>query len=220
MKILVFDTETSGLPSPRYDPTIVQFSYVKYDMDAAGIEKEVDRVIQQPTGFVIPQEAIDIHGVTNERCAAEGVNVLDVLHEFYADCADCDRIIGHNVGFDVDRVASVWNKMTHSRWPEAVRREYQQKLKWLSQAMVPKLYCTMKNTIDFCNIEKTNVRGKSYKKYPKLVELYEKLFGEIPAGLHNSLVDVYVCLRCYLALARGGEPNLHDEHIMNKIKCL
>jgi DNA polymerase-3 subunit epsilon len=221
MKVIVFDTETSGLPSPTNIPTIVQFSYVKFDTVTGTIEKEVDRIIQQPTGFVIPQESINIHRVTNEQCAAEGVNVLGVLNDFFEDVEGCERIIGHNVSFDVDRIASVCNKMTHSRHPEQVRREYQQKLKYLSNVMVPKLYCTMQTTIDFCNLVKTNARGKSYKKFPKLVELYEKLFGTTPQGLHNSLVDVYACLRCYVAIQnREATDPVSDLEIVNRIQCL
>jgi DNA polymerase III epsilon subunit-like protein len=222
MKVLVFDTETSGLPTPNNIPTIVQFSYVKFDMATRKIEKEVDRIIEQPTGFVIPQESINIHRVTNEQCAAEGVNVLGVLQEFWADVEECDRVVGHNVSFDVDRVASVFNKMTHSRYPEEVRREYQQKLKYLSNILVPKLCCTMKSTIDFCNLVKTNVRGRSYKKFPKLAELYQKLFDTIPSGLHNSLVDVYACLRCYVAIENGveGRSSCGDLEILNRLRVL
>jgi DNA polymerase-3 subunit epsilon len=222
MRVIVFDTETSGLPSPTYNPTIVQFSYVKFDMDTGTIEKEVDQIIQQPTGFVIPQESIHIHHVTNEQCATEGVNILGVLNDFFADVADCDKIIGHNVSFDIDRVASVLNKMTHSRHPEEVRRDYQQKLKYLSSTMVPKLYCTMQSSIDLCNLVKTNAKGKSYKKFPKLVELYQKLFETTPAGLHNSLVDVYACLRCYVAIQNQQQSDapISELEILQRIQSL
>ena len=39
-----------------------------------------------------------------------------------------------------------------------------------------------------------------YLKYPKLSELHAKLFTEDVKGLHNSLIDVFVCLRCYYYL--------------------
>jgi glycosyltransferase involved in cell wall biosynthesis len=39
-----------------------------------------------------------------------------------------------------------------------------------------------------------------YKKFPKLVELYQKIFGVTPKNLHNSLNDVIVCLRCFIKL--------------------
>jgi DNA polymerase-3 subunit alpha len=222
MKVIVFDTETSGLPSATNIPTIVQFSYVKYNLDSGTIEKEVDCIIKQPTGFVIPEEAINIHRITNEMCR-NGAEILEVLNKFVEDTEDCYRIIGHNVGFDMDRVASVYNKMTHSRHPEHIRKFYERKLKYMAHQMHPKLYCTMKNSIDLCNIVKTNVRGNPYKKFPKLVELYEKLFGFKPEGLHNSLVDVYACLRCYLSMGYNVSINQNeggDIEIINRMNAL
>lgn len=37
-------------------------------------------------------------------------------------------------------------------------------------------------------------------KFPRLDELHKILFGSIPANLHNSLIDVLVCLRCFLKI--------------------
>ena len=37
-----------------------------------------------------------------------------------------------------------------------------------------------------------------YKKWPTLLEFHKHLFDTIPDNLHNSIVDVLVCLRCYL----------------------
>lgn len=223
MKVIVFDTETSGLPSPTNIPTIVQFSYVKFDLETGRIEKEVDCVIKQPTGFVIPEDSIKIHRITNEMCKESGVDILEILNKFVEDTQDCYKIIGHNVGFDMDRIASVYNKMTNSKHPEEVRKFYERKLKFMAHQMHPKLYCTMKNSIDMCNIVKTNVRGNPYKKFPKLVELYEKIFGYSPDGLHNSLVDVYACLRCYLALVHNSSININsgnDMEIINRMNEL
>jgi hypothetical protein len=46
----------------------------------------------------------------------------------------------------------------------------------------------------------TDKYGKSYLKYPKLIELHEKLFNVTPNNLHNSLNDILVTLRCYMKL--------------------
>jgi DNA polymerase III epsilon subunit-like protein len=37
-------------------------------------------------------------------------------------------------------------------------------------------------------------------KFPRLSELHQVLFGNIPENLHNSLIDVLVCLRCFLKI--------------------
>jgi DNA polymerase III epsilon subunit-like protein len=40
-------------------------------------------------------------------------------------------------------------------------------------------------------------------KWPKLTELHEKLFGQLPGVSHNSMADVNACLRCYLKMRHG-----------------
>ena len=57
--------------------------------------------------------------------------------------------------------------------------------------------CTMKTGTDVCKIEKTSPSGEIYYKYPKLSELHQHLFQETPNNLHNSLVDMLVCMRCF-----------------------
>lgn len=37
-----------------------------------------------------------------------------------------------------------------------------------------------------------------YKKWPTLLEFHKHLFNTAPENLHNSIVDVLVCLRCFL----------------------
>jgi hypothetical protein len=58
----------------------------------------------------------------------------------------------------------------------------------------------MKNTKDICKIERTFPSGDKYFKYPTLSELYNHLFGNIPENAHNSLVDIILCLRCYMTI--------------------
>ena len=82
-------------------------------------------------------------------------------------------------------------------------------------------YCTMMNSIYVCNIMlESNRMGKlgphefivpvdihgmmyekrMYMKFPTLEELYKKIFETIPTGLHDSMVDVETCLKCYIHL--------------------
>jgi len=58
--------------------------------------------------------------------------------------------------------------------------------------------CTMKDTVDFCKLPG---RGIGYK-YPKLNELYKKLFGEHFEGAHDAMVDVEATLRAFVELVR------------------
>lgn len=42
--------------------------------------------------------------------------------------------------------------------------------------------------------------GGQRPKYPRLSELHQILFGNVPENLHNSMMDVLVCLRCFLKI--------------------
>ena len=55
-------------------------------------------------------------------------------------------------------------------------------------------YCTMKGNVNRCNILKAKTNGKTYLKYPTLSELHENLFHVKPKNMHNSMIDVLICL--------------------------
>ena len=46
-------------------------------------------------------------------------------------------------------------------------------------------------------------KPRMFKKFPKLSETHNYLFGYVPESLHNAMVDVLVCLRCFLKLRCG-----------------
>jgi len=186
MKFLVFDTETTGLPSEKnpsiYDPSkwphIIQLSYIVYDSDKNDIVTLEDDYIDIPVSVNIDPESEKIHGITREKLTNKGISIVDALHKFNHFADNCDLLIGHNVSFDKRMVIveGVRNKikMTHND-----------------------TYCTMKNSIKLCNIEKTWANGDKYLKYPKLSELHYKLFQLEPKNTHNAINDVLICLRCF-----------------------
>ena len=77
-------------------------------------------------------------------------------------------------------VESLRNKMD-------IRKEFTRKI----------IYCTMKRTVNLCKIVTKNKNNQEYYKYPTLTQLHEFLFHETPLGTHNSMADVFRCLRCY-----------------------
>jgi DNA polymerase III epsilon subunit-like protein len=58
-------------------------------------------------------------------------------------------------------------------------------------------------------IKPQNIR----KKFPRLNELYSKLFDDVlPEDLHNSIIDVLVCLRCFLKVRGVKEISVEEFH--------
>jgi hypothetical protein len=110
--------------------------------------------------------------------------------------------------------------------------------KTFNQSNEIELYCTMRNSIEICGIEfeptalqvLANVAltdagipfptpiKPTPKKFPTLTELYKKLFDQDPpTNMHNSIVDVIVCLRCFLKIR--GYKELSDVHFNRIMKC-
>jgi DNA polymerase III epsilon subunit-like protein len=194
MRVLVFDTETTGLPTNNYEAQrgrwynywghIVQLSWVLYDTDTNNILQKEDKIIKLPESIELPQESVNIHGITREIMANVGIEITDALSLFRNSLQLCNVIVGHNIDFDINMVRA-----------EMIRSGA---IDYFLMLNVP-IVCTMKSNRKFCKILTTSKRtGRKYYKYPKLMELHEKIYGCVPANLHNALVDVIVCLRCYM----------------------
>ena len=108
MKIITFDTETTGLPKIKMItektlhlwPHIVQFSYVIYDNETNTVLKTVDHIVKVPDSVVITEENSNIHGITDTMSKTSGVDIKDVLTEFMEDYNNADIIVAHNMEFD------------------------------------------------------------------------------------------------------------------------
>ena len=220
MRTLVFDSETTGLSKTQIIspstihlwPHIVQFSYIVFDMDSNEIVKIKDSIIKVPDGFTITEENAKIHGITTEISLVKGVDLLPVLEEFFADFDSADHIVGHNVSFDINMIKAELQRLIMN----SSDKKLQEYLTTINTST--KFYCTMQETIELCAIELKDKYGRPYKKFPKLVELYQKMFGVTPKNLHNSLNDVIVCLRCFIKLKYEIDIVERSEEVKQMIK--
>jgi len=192
MKYFFFDTETTGLPYD-YDasytdidnwPRLVQLAWIVYENKIEVVHKNY---VIKPIGYTIPKTATDVHGITMKKALEIGHKVEKVLKEFLEDVKDADAIIGHNIDFDMKVVQS-----------ELFRFSMENDLEDM------KTLDTMLLSTDFCKIP-----SKQYGyRYPKLIELYNKLFSESFENMHNAMADVEATARCFWAML--------DRHIINK----
>ncbi len=192
-----FDTETNGLPksfdAPIEDtenwPRLVQLAYMVCDTNGGVLMKE--NLIIKPDGFVIPKEASDLHGITNEIAFRQGKEVEAVLGgNFLNALKEASLVIGHNLSFDSSIIGAEFFRMGQENW--------------ISKK---KTVCTMKLSTDFCAIQ----ASQGYK-WPKLSELYFKLFNEELEGAHNALFDVEATARCFWELKKRGVINIDSIH--------
>jgi DNA polymerase III epsilon subunit-like protein len=207
MRLLVFDTETTGLPQSKFIgpttlhqwPHIVQFSYIIYDTSLNDIIQSKDYIIKLPESILIPEESSKIHGITNDISQRNGVQISDVLSEFFYFLRGVDMLIGHNVEFDINMIKiELLRIIDKNSFTQEQIKFYKYELYFLTN--FKNISCTLKDSIKFCNIQLIDKNGKSFLKYPKLIELHEKLFNKSPSNLHNSFNDILVTLRCFMKL--------------------
>ena len=189
MKIIVFDTETTGLPKKRHGlieddenwPYIVQLAWLV--VDRRRIIKKVSHIIKL-RDRKIPEASTKIHKITNEDMDLYGVDIKNVLEEFINDLNGAVFMVAHNLKFDY--------KITCA---ELFRNKMFKEMKLMN---VPKKYCTMLKAYKKYKMRSPR-SGRIVRKYPKLCQLYKILFGSMPNSnlLHDALIDSYVCLRCF-----------------------
>ncbi len=188
MKYIFFDTETTGVPrnynAPISDvenwPRLVQLGFIVYEDNKKIHEAEY---IIKPDGFEISEEVSKVHGITQEIADDKGFPVKKVILEFATCLNGCDKIVGHNIDFDIKILGAEYHRI------------YGNDLFATRDSI-----CTMKSSTGYCKIP------GSYGKYkwPKLHELYKTLFNEDMGAAHTALQDIQNTAKCFFELQRLG----------------
>ena len=151
--ILYFDTETTGLRPGN----ICQLSYILQRGSAI-----------KPKNFFftvdfVEMSALAVHGfsVPLLKKLSGGKRFSDCIDEIEEDFNLADVIVAHNTAFDFS----------------FMRKEFENANRFFNSE---KGFCTMKNSVTFCKLFRTNHKGY---KYPKLSELCEKL------GIEDSDIE-------------------------------
>ena len=184
--IIVFDTETTGLPITisfgKYHPPselkyynssrIVDIAYIVYRPDGT-VVKKVEFLIK-PDGFTI--ENSHIHGISHETAATCGVNIEVALRSLYSDMLTANKLVAHNLLFDFNIIMS-----------EAYRTGYTD-------------LCLLMPTLErICTMQLGRYR-LSLPRNPKLVDLHTTLFNQQWVQPHRAMADTEVCAKCYFRL--------------------
>ena len=225
MKIIIFDTETTGLPvQPNrysfypYDDLlkyrsarVVQIAMIVYEKLNEKIirknkkienlnnteSKDVDELdklcnnngfkkvdeynfIIKPDGFVILNQKF--HNISQKFAEENGISFKNAIDSFAHHFIDANLLIAHNINFDVSVMAS-----------EMFRYNMADEL---SNFLKLNKYCTSLNTKHMTRLKYSN----TVFKQPKLIELYEYLFGSIPEGMHDALQDTRILSMCVFKL--------------------
>ena len=178
MKLFVFDTETTGFVERdgplEVQPYIVQFSGILLELQSDKTLQEIDRIdafVKPPIS--IPFGASQVHGIY-DKDVSEKTSISEQIDIFLSYLNGADIVVWHNIEYD-----------------ESVINYELQRLSRRGDYHPQKTLCTMKSTVDFCALPG---RGIGFK-FPKLNELYKKLFGEYFEGAHSAIYDVEATVR-------------------------
>jgi len=200
-RLLVFDTETTGLKNSK--EYILQLCFIVYDIPKKEIIRTYNSYIKIPPNIEIKEEITKINGITREICDEKGVPIEDALLEFAHEYLCSDIIVAHNLDFDkyfieLEISRNLYKLVDNSPYIAGLFSNI------LCNSFKIKHECSMKLSCKIVNIMTPLKDGKPRKtpKYPSLLELYQYLFGTIPEGrLHDALTDTLVCLKCYLKIS-------------------
>lgn len=192
-RCIVFDTETTGLPSTFIDPVsgmrkyyppyetekyassrLVQLAWIVTDETGSFIQSRSHLV--RPDDFTIPVASTLIHGITHERASHEGKPLKDVLEAFHHDLVQCQQVVAHNFLFDAHVLSSECFRIKDQRIPVLLRTTDK--------------FDTMTRTMQFFDLPKN----------PKLTETYKILFKQDVEQRHDALDDALLTAVCFKEL--------------------
>jgi DNA polymerase III epsilon subunit-like protein len=193
MIALPFDTETTGLPSPKLSltdpaqPHLVSLSALQVNRESGRIQQSMSKMVI-PAGWEWPADspAALVHGLTAEECSAFGDSEQATLDEFLHlwFTTPCAEIIAHNLRFDRDIISI------------AIARYYPGESTLLKTWQDTPGICTM-----LSNKERVNAKTvKGAKKNPNLKETYKFFTGEELDRHHSANADAVAVYQIYLAM--------------------
>lgn len=189
--ILVFDTETTGLPLKGLpndhpdQPHLVQIGIIQADL--AFIEIQSVSLIVRPDAWTIPENVVKVHGITTDLALAHGVPIAVALAIYTNLRATAQAIVAHNAEFDLHVMAIALarsGRIPAHPGPAVIR-------------------CTADLATPVLNLPPTErmlAAGINKPKRPSLKECYRHFFKEDLPGAHDALNDARACLKIYRKL--------------------
>lgn len=202
MKLLFLDTETTDLPKRIWidgskkvvNPYVIQIAWCVYDTVTNTMGDMYSSIIRIPDDVPISKNSTNIHNIDKNMVIKNGKNPLIVYGLLQEVVSRVDKIVCHNVRFDI--------KIINDDLQKYGIYEFLDEKHFSSNNII--CTCTQNEYKKFCNIWVPNTRGKMYLKYPSLLELHNKIFKDNnistinTSSLHDALTDILVLARSFV----------------------
>lgn len=190
--VLFLDSETTGIQdrAAKWDVDFMQYPHIVQIAWIHGCK--VESHIIRPDGWTIPEETIEIHGITTEYAMEHGEPFAAVVDMFIQDCHEAGLICGHNINFDTGIVkANILRELG---------REYYDANDVETALYKGKRIDTMRPTMKWVDARRADGR----LKFPKLGELYARCFPGETFPAHDALEDTKAVARCLPVILELG----------------
>ena len=203
-KVLFYDLETTGIiKTPRgvkpeeeypnyeeldkYDAArIVSIGWIyneKFNYNYEIEIKDINEKIIKPNGFLIPDESVKIHGITNDKANNKGKDILKILKKIGKIIKECEYIIGYNIYYDVNVLLSELYRNGRNKTIKKILNLKEEK----------KIICIGQLSSNFA-------KPDGFTKYstyaiPKQIDVYKKCFGKELVNAHNAKFDVLAMIK-------------------------
>lgn len=194
---LFYDTETSGFISGQKtfdDPT--QAWCVQIGALLTNEEEVLEElnIIIKANGRDMNPHAEAIHGISIEKADAEGISELEAVNLFGPMLRKAEMTVCHNADFDWKYVYQLMQRnLNNDQLTDEARSAFYLDL--------PR-FCTMKDSRIKSYVGALNKTGKI--KWPKLIELYNKLFEKDFENAHDAMADITATKECFFELKKRG----------------
>jgi DNA polymerase III epsilon subunit-like protein len=172
---LAFDTETTGKfdfkapTSAPHQPRIVSMAACLFN--AAGEEISTFYTLIRPEGFTIPDEVVEVHGITTEKALQYGIPFEQAYAVLESLVNVSEHVLIFNEQFDRNMTDSEMLRRYNTR---SVLHEQKAKLRCVMLLMAARM---------------KQPSGYGDYKWPNLAEAYKWLYQKDFVGAHGALAD-------------------------------
>jgi len=192
----IYDTETTGFHKGKDNlgradqPYLVQIGGILFDDETRRVLAEINLIAKpEHRGVIakIPEQASDIHGITDAIAAEHGLPYKVVVPMFNQLIKKADRLVCHNVGFDEVIMLVAYCRCAYDQ----------------TSFRAKKHICTMKETTDLLKLPHKS--GRKGNKWPSLMEAYKHYVDpEGFEGAHDAMEDVRATSKLFWKLVDAG----------------